>query len=298
MKLLISGATGFIGKNLVEKLLKEKHKVCAIIRPSTKIENLDKRISTYIYNGNVPELISFMQKEKFEGVIHLASLFLIQHKAEDVSGLIESNILFSTALLEASVKSSVPWFINTGTFWQHYLDKPYSPVNLYAATKQAFEDIAQYYRETSEINFVTIKLFATFGPFDTRSKVFNLWSKISKTQETLDMSPGEQLIDMTYIDNIIAGYLHMITSISKDFKRKLSGKSFTIQSDKRVTLKKLAKIFEKISNTKLNINWGGRPYSDREVMTPWKKGNKIPGFKPAVSLEEGIKRTFDRSKDL
>jgi nucleoside-diphosphate-sugar epimerase len=298
MKLLISGATGFIGKNLAKRLLGGKHEVCAVIRPSTNIENLDKRISTYIYDGNVPELISFMQKEKFDGVIHLASLFLIQHKAEDVSGLIESNVLFSTALLEASVKSSVPWFINTGTFWQHYLDKSYSPVNLYAATKQAFEDIAQYYRETSEINFVTIKLFATFGPFDTRSKVFNLWSKISKTKETLDMSPGEQLIDMTYIDNIIDGYFHMITSISKDSKRKLSGQSFTIQSDKRVTLKKLAKIFEKISNKKLNINWGGRPYSAREVMVPWSNGNKIPGFKPGISLEEGIKRTLDQSKDL
>jgi nucleoside-diphosphate-sugar epimerase len=243
----------------------------------------------------MPALIAFMQKEKFDGVIHLASLFLVNHQPENVTDLIESNVLFGTALLEASVKSETPWFINTGTFWQHYLDKTYCPVNLYAATKQAFEDIAQYYMETSSINFVTVKLFATFGPDDTRSKVFNLWSKISQTQEKLDMSPGNQIIDMSYIDNIVDGYMRLISLISKDGKRKLLGQAFTIQSDKRVSLRKLAEMFEKISKTKLNINWGGRPYGQREVMIPWKKGKHIPGYKPSVKLEEGIKRTLEQA---
>ena len=138
MKLLISGTTGFIGKNLVERLLKENHTIFAIVRPSSNPELLEKSVTPYIFDGKINNLISFIQKEKFDGVIHLASLFLAGHKPEDIKGLVESNVLFSTQLLEASVKSEVSWFINTGTFWQHYKDKKYSPVNLYAATKQAF----------------------------------------------------------------------------------------------------------------------------------------------------------------
>lgn len=292
MKILISGATGFIGQHLVEKLLEKNNDVYAIVRPSTQKEVLNKRVKLFIFNNNISDLISFIEKAKFDGVIHLASLFLAQHKPEDISDLVQSNVLFPTMLLEASSKNNVPWFINTGTFWQHYKNKRYSPVNLYAGTKQAFESIAEYYIETSAINFVTIKLCDTFGPRDTRPKILNLFSKISKTGEKLDMSPGKQIIDLSYIDNVVDGYIRMVDLLSKDKSKKLSGKSFVVSAGKRVTLKKLASIFEKVTKRKLNINWGGRGYRPREVMTPWGKGGKIPGWKPKISIEEGIQKTI------
>jgi len=297
MKILISGATGFIGKHLVKRLKKEHHIVCAIVRPSTDLDWLKKTgIKFYVFNDNIDNLISFMQKEKFDGIIHLASLFLAQHESKSIKALIDSDILFGTALLEASVRSGVSWFINTGTFWQHYKNKEYSPVNLYAATKQAFEDIARYYMEVFPINFVTVKLNDTFGPDDTRAKVFNLWMKISKSGEALDMSAGKQIIDISYIDNVIDGYARMTTLLSQDKNKKLKGQSFTTSSGRRMTLKKLAKIFGKVTGTKLNINWGRKEYRLREVMIPWTKGKNIPGWKPKISIEEGIKKTFEKQQ--
>ena len=294
MKLLISGATGFIGKHLTEKLLQDNNTLCVIVRPGTKKEYINPKISLFVFNNNINELTEFMKLEKFDGVIHLASLFLAQHKSEQIGELLTSNITFSTELLEASVASGTPWFINTGTFWQHYNNKKYSPANLYAATKQAFETIAQYYVETSPITFVTIQLSDTFGANDTRAKVFNLWEKASTSGETLDMSPGEQLIDINNVDNIVSGFIHMTKLLSSKKIKKMSGKSFVISSNKIISLKKLAKLFEKIRNTKLNINWGGREYRNREVMIPWNKGEVIPGWKPPITLEEGIRKTLDK----
>lgn len=288
MKILITGATGFIGKNLIKKLLQEGHDIHMLVRPSTVIKESDQNIYTYIFDGDVEKLNTFVKKENFDGVIHLASLFLAQHKQEDIPDLITSNITFPTTLIEVAVKNNIPWFINTGTFWQHYENKDYSPVNLYAATKQAFEDIAKYYIETSSINFVTIKLCDTFGPHDTRPKIFNLLSKISKTKEQLDMSPGEQLLDINHVSNIVSGFEKMIDILSKDKMRELTGKSFAIMAEERITLQNLVKLFEKITNTKLNINWGGREYRPREVMIPWENGAPIPGWKPTVSIEEGM----------
>ncbi len=292
MKLLISGATGFIGAHLIKRLQKEKHEVVAIVRPSTTRADLPQKIPTYVFNNDVPELIAFMSREKFDGVIHLASLFLAQHKADDLKNLIDSNLFFGTALIEGSTKSNTRWFINTGTFWQHYKNKKYSPVNLYAASKQAFETLAQYYIETTSINFVTIKLSDTFGPGDTRPKIFNLLSKIKASKETLDMSQGEQILDISYIENVIDGYMRMITLLSKKDGDSLRGKSFAISAKKRFTLQELVKVFEKMTGSKLSINWGGRSYRDREVMVPWEKGLPIPGFKPKHSLEDGIRKTL------
>lgn len=292
MKILVTGTTGFIGSHLIKRLLEDGHALTALIRSSSKTKILEKGVSGFIFDGDVPSLITFLQQEQFDGIIHLASLFLAQHKPEDIKNLVDSNIFLGTALLEASSKNNKPWFINTGTFWQHYQNKAYSPVNLYAASKQAFEAMAEYYIETSGINFVTLKLNDTFGPHDTRSKVFNLWLNISKSHESLDMSPGEQIMDISYIDNVVDGFAYMVDLLSHDTEKKLRGKSFAISAPERMSLRALAKVFEKITGATLSINWGKKPYRPREVMEPWTQGEHIPGWKPKITLEDGIKKTF------
>jgi nucleoside-diphosphate-sugar epimerase len=293
MKLLISGATGFIGKHLITRLQKENHDIFIIVRPSTQSDNFPKNIKTYVFDNDVAQLTTFMEDEGFDGVIHLASLFLAQHTAEDIKNLTDSNIFFATALLEAATKSNTSWFINTGTFWQHYKNKKYSPVNLYAASKQAFETLAQYYIETTPINFVTIKLSDTFGKNDTRPKIFNLLSKLRATGETLLMSPGKQILDINHIENVIDGYTRMITLLSSKEAQSMRGKSFAISAKKRLTLQELVRLFEKITNSELSITWGGRAYRDREVMVPWNKGLPIPGHKQKYTLEDGIREILD-----
>lgn len=180
MKIIVTGSTGFVAKALIEILVKEGHNVHAIIREHSNTEGIASGTHFFIDNGDSQALVNFFNELKPDGVIHLASLFLAQHEIEDTEALILSNVLFSTRLLEASVRTDVKWFINTGTFWQHYNNDDYNPVNLYAATKQAFQDIAKFYYETKKINFVTLKLNDTFGAGDTRKKIFNLWKNLAK----------------------------------------------------------------------------------------------------------------------
>jgi CDP-paratose synthetase len=293
MKILITGSTGFIGKHFIKKAREEKYSLCALVRPSTNIDFLKKEnIRYYVFDDNMDKFIAFMQKEKFDGVLHLASLFVLQHKTEDIKELVNSNIYFGSMIIEACTKSDVKWFINIGTFSQHYKNKDYSPLNLYASTKQAFQDIIRYYAETSKINLVTIKLNDTFGPDDTRVKLLNIWNKVSKSGEVFDMSPGKQIVNMTYIGNVTDGFSKMIRLLSKDKERKLNGKSFIIKSKEEMSIKNLAKLFEKTTGRKLNIRWGVKGYRERENMKPWNKGKLIPGWAPKVTLQEGIRKTF------
>jgi nucleoside-diphosphate-sugar epimerase len=300
MKIIVAGITGFIGSHLYQKLLKEKHNIFAIIRSNKVKEELEQKgIVCFVdINNSMNELLNFFSEVKADGVVHLASHFSVEHKSQDINDLIDSNVLFSTRILEAAIKSQVKWFINTGTFWQHYQNKRYLPVNLYAATKQAFEDIAKFYLDTSGINFVTLKLNDTYGPADKRKKILNVWMNCIQTGEALDMSEGEQLIDITYIDDVVDAYVTMIKLLENDTSSSLKGKFFAVSSSKPLKLKELAKIFERISSGKLNINWGAKPYRSREVMIPWNQGKSIPGWKPRVSLEEGIKRFINSYKEI
>ncbi len=194
--------------------------------------------------------------------------------------------------MECAAQAKVKWFINTGTFWQHYEDKKYSPVNLYAATKQAFESIAQFYWETNQIKFCTLKLSDTFGSGDTRQKIFNLWQKIAETGECLEMSPGEQIIDISHIDDIISAFALLAKHLNNNHPEVKNGDIFAVKANERYTLKELAVLFEKATNQKLNINWGGRPYRAREVMEPWKEGKVIPEFSQKKTLKQYIKSTI------
>jgi CDP-paratose synthetase len=289
MRIFITGATGFIGKHLVKQLLAERNEVTVNLY-GDEVSPFNAQVHTYsLEKTSITDDIHYLQKNAFDGIIHLASLYLTVHKPDEAVKLINSNVQFSTYILECAAQAGVKWFLNTGTFWQNYENKAYSPVNLYAASKQAFESIAQYYTETNQIKFATLRLSDTFGPNDTRPKVFNLWKRIAETGETLDMSAGEQVIDISYISDIVAAFSLLATHLQTNHPDVKNGAVFAVKAKKRYTLKQLASIYEQATNTKLNINWGARPYREREVMTPWENGVIVPGWKPKVKIEEGVK---------
>lgn len=297
MKIFLTGATGFIGRSLVNQLITEGNDITVNLYGNeqtpfpdiVKIHALGKR--------DMESDINFLKDYSFDGIIHLASLYLTVHQSKDAVNLIDSNVRFSTYILECASQAKINWFINTGTFWQNYQNADYSPVNLYAATKQAFESIAQYYIETNQIKFATLRLCDTYGPNDTRPKIFNLWEKIAKTGETLDMSPGEQIIDITYIDDIVNAFYLLSQHLTNNPNIK-NGKVYAVKAEKRYALKELAVIFEKATGYKLNINWGKRSYREREVMIPWERGEIVPEWSPKYDLIKGIKNVVHNRTDL
>jgi len=291
MKLLITGATGFIGKELIRKL-QNSYNIVALARESSDTSVLEDMHCEIIKFHDEKDIINTFTNNKFVGVIHVASNVLVEHDISNIDSLMNSNITFGTHLLEACKLTNVKWFINTGTFWQNYQDEDYNPVNLYAATKEAFEIISKYYTETSDLIFTTIKLNDTYGPNDTRPKIFNLWDKISKSGVVLDMSRGEQIIDISYIDDVINSYTVLIEHLNSNSAVIFKNKTFVVSNEEKLTLKELALLFEESTDTQLNINWGGREYRQREVMQPYSLGKKVPDWEQKYSLTTGIKKTL------
>lgn len=274
MKIMITGATGFVGRHLYKALL-PGNELYLLTRESTDASFLAPE-HEYVFTGDVDHLSEYMRAEKIDGVVHLATLYVAQHDGSQISGLVQSNVYLGTAVLDAAVRAGVKWFLNTGTIWQNYNSPDYSdeynPVNLYAATKQAFMTIAKFYTETSGIRFATLKLCDTYGPDDTRRKIINLFDEIASTGRSLDMSPGEQLIDIVHVDVAIDGFCKLIGKLA-DPSSELKAE-YVVTSGRPISLRQLAAEYERAHGVKLNINWGGRPYRPREVMRPY-LGNNV-----------------------
>ena len=294
MRVLFTGATGFVGGHLVKRLLKERHEVHVLVRPTTDLalfgDDLD-RIVSHRHDGTTEGMVELVRNVQPDAVIHLASLFLGEHQPGDVDDLIASNVLLSTQLAEAMAANEVQLLINVGTSWQHHEDGDYNPVNFYAATKQAYRSILRYYIETANLKVINLELFDTYGPNDQRGKLFALLDRLRTSGDTLAMSPGDQQLDPVYIDDVSEAFIVALKLLRSDVVQ--DEETYSVRSQNPIKLKDLVKTYEDATSSTLNIEWGGRPYRAREVMVPWSRGETLPGWSSTVTLQEGIKRILD-----
>ena len=298
MRVLITGATGFIGSHLARRLAGGGHETHVIIRPDsdcTGIAAFRSLMAIHVHDGETAQLINILASVRPEVTFHLASRFVAEHDSRQVSGLITDNLLFPTQLLEGLSHCGCRYLVNTGTAWQHHAgDDEYHPVCLYAATKQAFEALAQFYDEAHQLEMITLKLFDTYGPDDRRGKLLSILKQAAREGRPLALSAGRQKLDLVHVDDVVAAFILAAQSLLQGKVRGMA--SYGVSSGRQIGLRELVALHSRISGDKIPIEWGARPYRRREVMTPWKNAPNLPGWRAKVSLEEGLQNmlTLDR----
>ncbi len=288
-KALITGATGYIGAKLCQRLLTEGWQVDVLIRDTGRplAEALIGKVTPHFYDGSTQSVQAAVAAANPDVVFHLASLFIAEHHSEQVTDLINSNLLFGTQLAEACARTGVKRFINTGTSWQHYRSDGYDPVCLYAATKQAFEDILDFYADAFGMRVITLKLFDTYGSDDPRPKLVNLLVNAMKTGEALGMSPGEQLLDLVHIDDVTRAFAIAAQQLLDDASSR-SHERYAVSSGTPISVRQLVALLEQVTGKANNVTYGARPYREREVMSPWQSRKTLPGWRAQIGTIEGL----------
>jgi CDP-3, 6-dideoxy-D-glycero-L-glycero-4-hexulose-4-reductase len=262
-----------------------------IADPRFGYENI-KEVLSYIdvfeYDGNLESLCDYFQKVKADVVFHLAAAVITNYTLTQVSILIQSNIQFGTEILEAMKVSGTKLFVGTGSYWQNYNGDDYNPVDLYAATKEAFEKILKYYTEAEGIRAITLRLYDVYGTDDKRPKLWNIIKQKAGTNEVLDISKGEQYLDMVFISDVCMAYEQAFVLLRDT--NNLRNEVYGVYSNKRKTLKEIVELYRSIIGKPICINYGGKPYKKREVMSPTDRLIKLPGWNPKVSLVEGLRK--------
>jgi len=279
---LVTGATGFIGGSLCKTLIDSGWEVHALVRSTSNVrplELLGKLFHIHIIEtSETQEIIDIVGAVMPNSVFHLAATQLYEHSPADIDSLLESNIRLGTQILEAMCVHGAGIFINTGTYWQYYAGRKYDPISLYAACKKAFQDLIVYYRNVRGIKATTLLLTDTYGEEDTRKKIMTLLIEASYTGRELELTPGEQSIDLVHVSDVAHAFLYADKLLRSGCQYE---DVYSVSSGRLVSIRLLARLMS---------------YPSRQIMKVTMPEPKLLNWNASVSLEEGIGRVAEAVK--
>ena len=280
-KILITGGTSLIGKSLINDL-KFFYELHLIKRSKMYKKVKNKNIVTYFLNtSSHKKIYDIFKRENFFCVIHLASNTKKIHNQSDIKPMIDSNLIFGSYILDAMSKNKSKYFINVGTYWQFY--KKESAVNFYSATKNAFQEIINYYTDKYNLTSISLILFDVYSPNDNRKKIFQIVSENANKNKKTFLSTGNQKMRLLHISDVVQAFKVALKVISQ---KKLSNRhSIFYLTCKTFSLKKIIDIFasKKKINKKLLI-WGALKL--KNIIYNPACGKKLPNWRAKISLNK------------
>jgi nucleoside-diphosphate-sugar epimerase len=278
-RVLVTGSTGFVGTALVHRLTSDDWRVDALVRSPSAA--LPAAVTQHEIPAAIDPLMDLVASLAPEICFHLATAFRGVHQPADIAPMIDANLGFGTALAEAISHVSGARFVNTGTVWQHYDAAPYSPVSLYAATKQAFSDLLVFYAEVEGLAVHTLELMDTYGPDDRRAKLIPFLLRAGRDGTTVPMTDGSQLIDLVHVDDAVGALLATADAPA--------GLTYGARGEGAITLRELVDRFQHATGLSLNVEWGARAARPREMLRPWMTADPPPNWEPEIRLDDGLR---------
>ena len=236
MHILVTGAAGFIGSHVAERLVGQGHTVVGIdsindyYDPSLKSARLNQVVPqdgfTFL-KGDVGDrafMASLFKDNVFDRVIHLAAQAGVRYSLENPFAYGDANLTGFLNILEGCRQTSVPHlvFASSSSVYGANAKQPFSPhhstehpLSLYAATKKANEMMAHSYAHLYNMPVTGLRFFTVYGPWGRPDMAYFSFTRKILAGETIDVfNNGHHARDFTYIDDIVEGVVRVMDHIA------------------------------------------------------------------------------------
>lgn len=278
---LVTGATGFVGHHLVEHLLALGEPVHVLHRASSQrpiiqaFEAAGVTVHRYSSNDEVQSIAASITPDT---VYHLATHYLKDHKPSDVSTLIDANVSFGAHLLEGVVGSDAT-VVSAMSFFQFRANSP-TPFSLYSATKQAFLDIADYYRTGRAVDVRQVVLYDTYGPHDTRDKLIPRLIEVATTGEHVSLGSPLQPLNLLYASDVASG---LVAAAGEGAPAMMA-----LRAPRTYTVAEIAATIGAVAGSELSVAFNHQGVVN-DLVTQAGDWPTPHGWAAAVDLESGVR---------
>lgn len=332
MKILVTGAAGFIGFHTSLKLLARGDTVVGLdnlnayydVRlKEARLDQLTPRKAFRFARADLADSMSIadlFREERFDSVVHLAAQAGVRYSLKNPRAYIDSNIVGFTNILEGVRHNLVKHLVyaSSSSVYGANTEMPFSvhhnvdhPVSLYAATKKANELMAHCYSHLYRIPTTGLRFFTVYGPWGRPDMALFLFTKAILNGEPIELfNHGRMKRDFTYIDDIVEGVVRVLdqpatADPSWDGSRPDAATSnapyrvYNIGNNAPVELGRLVEVLEqaigRVAEKRfVDMQPGDVPatYADIDALAA------AVGFKPSTPIEVGVKRFVDWYRDF
>ena len=290
MRVLLTGITGFVGRHLVPMIV-ERCPDCEILTANIDLENAESYYPypqcRHILSTDWPAIIQFNP----DVVLHLATVTTERNDTAIIHPMLSANIEFGVQLLDVLRSCpSLRLFVNTGSFAE-YSKGPdqIHDAYLYAATKTAFRSFCEYYSQLSGYHYITAVPYTIYGGKPTVKRLMDYMFESMSSEKPVDMTAGEQILDFTHVDDIASFYVYVLQHLD-EICHLDNGAEFHLGTGVGTSIRDVARMMEQVFGRTCNVNWGGRPYRERDIMYAVAPVERNMGsWKAVISLEEGLR---------
>lgn len=306
-QVLVTGAAGFIGSNLVDRLCESGHRVIGLDNfddfypPEVKWSNIravvDREEFTLV-RGDIRDkalLARVFRENQISQVVHLAARAGVRPSLKDPGLYEEVNVLGTINLLEESRRAKVEHFIlassssvygvnNRVPFREdERVDRPASP---YAATKAACELFCSTYNHLFGIPITALRFFTVYGPRQRPEMAIHYFTRMIDEGKEINVFGGDaSQRDYTYIDDIVDGIVGAMNFRQPGFN------VFNLGDSRPVSLGYLIQVIEKVLGKKARIQTAAFQPGDVPVThADISKAKELLDYQPKVTIEEGVTR--------
>jgi len=288
---IVTGANGFTGRHLCNHLAAAGEDVHAVVRAtSSRTVAHHPQVTIHSLLDSNAEYAAVADAVQPAVVFHLATLFAPHHEPTDIARMVDANVAFGTTVADAAARGGAR-LVHATSAWQHYAGADYSPVSLYAATKQALCDIIRYFTEVEGLLASEVCLFDTYGPRDDRKKLMWLLIEHAASGEPLPMSSGHQLIDLTHVNDVVAALAHVATG-------PLLGERLVARSGSPLSVRALTTLVERVTGRTIDARWDERPARPREMEEDWVVSGAATSWRPQIDLTAGVAELWNERMRL
>ena len=278
--ILITGINGFLGSNLAKWFYKDYK----VIGTEYFVDNL-YRIKDFgfkVYKSDLTNYEKLFNENKIDIVIHLATFY--GRGNEEISQMLEANLVSPFHLLDFAIKNKCSLFINTDSALERY-------TSIYSLTKKQFLDWLKF--RSNEIKAVNMQLEHFYGPGASPTNfISHMLDKLAKNEPEIDLTKGEQERDFIFYEDVITAYETIINSTDK-LNEHYS--HFEVGSGENLSIKDLMLLLKELTESNTKLNFGALPYRENELMHS--KCDLKPihqlGWRAKNNINQGIRKTIE-----